>query len=643
MIYRLLTAVCALFAAIASPLPVLAQDDLVPLSAYGELPGVQDATISPLGTRMALVSRVDDEPVIIIVDQQAKLLKAIPLGDLKFRSLTFVDEETLLLRRSETVNVWGFVADKYEISQMIVLSVEEGRDARVVFSRSREVVNAVFGTHGLRRTGDGWRGYFGALRLGRDGKFEHGRPYLYEYNFSNGQHRRVSNSATEDQYRDWIIASHGGVAAEFDISRNTGKWQIRNGKNQLIAEGVNPTGRAGLIGLGADGSTLIYYRANTETGVSDWFEVPLAGGESVPFLPDVEVERSFRNPENGHLLGYLTEDRPVLFDETLQKNVSMVLAAFKDANPVIWDHDAAFNTVIVHTQGNGDSGTWYRVDVRGRRAEPIGYDRPLIPPERVANISTVEYTAADGLEMDGILTLPLGREASNLPLVVLPHGGPSSHDTDGFDWWAQAFASRGYAVFQPNFRGSTGRGEEFRRLGYGEWGGKMQSDISDGVAFLAEQGTIDPSRACIVGASYGGYAALAGVTLQRGLYRCAVSVNGVADISLMFRTENRESADSRMQERSLREQLGDSANWKAISPRDNAARADAPILLIHGRDDTVVAFEQSYKMADALDDAGKPHQLIELNGEDHWLSLPETRKRMLEETMAFVQQHNPAN
>ena len=162
-------------------------------------------------------------------------------------------------------------------------------------------------------------------------------------------------------------------------------------------------------------------------------------------------------------------------------------------------------------------------------------------------------------------------------------------------------------------------------------------------AALAAQGVADPARACIVGASYGGYAALAGVTLQQGLYRCAVSVAGIGDIGLMYRTENRESGRNRLFSRSLREELGDSSGWDAISPRKFAAQADAPILLIHGRDDTVVNFEQSAKMADALKDEGKPYKLVELEGEDHWLSLAATRQQMLSETMAFVQEHNPAD
>jgi dipeptidyl aminopeptidase/acylaminoacyl peptidase len=232
--------------------------------------------------------------------------------------------------------------------------------------------------------------------------------------------------------------------------------------------------------------------------------------------------------------------------------------------------------------------------------------------------------------------------------VVLAHGGPAARDTMGFDWWAQAIASRGYAVLQANFRGSTGYGEAFMEAGYGEWGRKMQTDLSDGVRWLASEGLIDPSRVCIVGASYGGYAALAGPTLDTGVYRCAVSVNGVSDLRRMVEVEaragvNRNNETVRYWNRFMgAERLGD-RSLDERSPSRLAAQADAPILLIHGRDDTVVPLEQSRLMAQALRRADKPVEFIELEGEDHWLSRSDTRLRMLTETMRFLQAHNPAN
>lgn len=177
------------------------------------------------------------------------------------------------------------------------------------------------------------------------------------------------------------------------------------------------------------------------------------------------------------------------------------------------------------------------MDLRAGAADAIGYERLRVKPADVGPISTFEYKASDGLDLDGILTLPPGVEAKNLPMVMHPHGGPHSRDIEGFDWWAQAFASRGYAVFQPNFRGSTNRDEAFKRAGYGQWGRKMQTDVSDGLAALAKAGIVDPDRACIVGASYCGYAALAGVTVEQGKYRCAVAVAPVTDLKLLRRLD----------------------------------------------------------------------------------------------------------
>jgi dipeptidyl aminopeptidase/acylaminoacyl peptidase len=299
--------------------------------------------------------------------------------------------------------------------------------------------------------------------------------------------------------------------------------------------------------------------------------------------------------------------------------------------------------VLVRTTGNGDSGTWYLVDLAKMGAAAVGYERRALGPEVVGRVSRFAYKAGDGTDLDGILTLPAGREPRNLALVMLPHGGPHSHDEVVFDWWAQAFASRGYAVFQPNFRGSTNRDEGFMRAGFGQWGKAMQTDISDGIAELARQGIVDPDRACIVGASYGGYAALAGVTLQQGLYRCAVAVAPVADLGALFSDEGGSSNRSGMLRRSLLEELGPRSGFAAVSPRQHAAQADAPILLIHGKDDTVVPFDQSDNMAHALAAAGKPYKFVVMREEDHWLSRPETRLQMLEEAVAFVEQYNPAD
>ncbi len=185
--------------------------------------------------------------------------------------------------------------------------------------------------------------------------------------------------------------------------------------------------------------------------------------------------------------------------------------------------------LIVQVTGDSEGYMYALLDLAAGKANLISDVYKDIGSQDIAPVKTVSYTAGDGLKLFAYLTLPRGRDAKSLPLVVLPHGGPAARDYPGFDWWSQALASRGYAVLQPQFRGSEGFGWDFLSAGFGEWGRKMQTDLSDGVRDLVRQGIADPKRVCIVGASYGGYAALAGATIDTGVYRCAVAVAGISD------------------------------------------------------------------------------------------------------------------
>jgi dipeptidyl aminopeptidase/acylaminoacyl peptidase len=259
-------------------------------------------------------------------------------------------------------------------------------------------------------------------------------------------------------------------------------------------------------------------------------------------------------------------------------------------------------------------------------------------------VQRVNYEAADGLKIPAYLTLPGGREPKALPLVVLAHGGPAVRDTAEFDWWPQALAGQGYAVLQANYRGSS-LDSQFEAKGFGEWGRKMQTDLSDGVRYLAREGIVDPKRVCIVGASYGGYAALAGATLDPGVYRCAVSVSGISDVKRWLEWEAEEHPRVKVALRYWDRFLGVSGPRdpivETISPVKHVASVSIPVLLIHGRDDTVVPYEQSSLMYDALRHAGKSVELVPLKHEDHWLSQSETRRQMLESSVAFLRTHNP--
>lgn len=648
-------ALCVATPALAAEPPAPSPPDpssLAALSAYGALPGIEDMAISPDGKAFALIARIAGERRIVIMDAAQHILTSAPIGDTKLRGIRWASPRVAIAITSNTQNLGpGFLQDKLELWGAIRLSLD-GQKTEMIFARDSSMAHAIWGDFGSRAVDGKLVGFFSGVAFQPSGDrltyiFDHGRPGLYQVDLiSNNSKRRVAEPAGQSHYRDWLVDGGGQVAATLDVSSNDGNWRILNQRGTTIASGKNLGGKVGLIAFGKDGTSVVYSETGSEDGERRWFEVPLAGGTAQEILPGIKVERAFIDPTNGRLLGYLQDGappRPVLFDPAQQAAVAKVYRAFPKLDVRIAEWTPDFGKFLVHTSGNGDSGTWYVVDMAVRRADPLGTDYPVIQPENVGPISTVAYKAGDGLQLDGVLSLPPGRPAHNLPVVILPHGGPHAYDRASFDWWAQAFASRGYAVFQPNFRGSTNRDDEFMRAGYGQWGRKMQTDLSDGLAELARQGIVDPKRACIVGASYGGYAALAGVTLQKGLYRCAVAVAGVSDLSDMYWTDFRESGGNRMLKRNLTESLGAPATFAEVSPRKHARDADAPILLIHGKDDTVVPFGQSTAMADALRDAGKPVEFVTLREEDHWLSRTATRQQMLEAAVGFVAKHNPAN
>jgi dienelactone hydrolase len=622
-----------------------------PLDAYGDLPSVEDMAISPNGKGLAVAGQFKGVRQLVVLDSERKIRAIAPLEGQKLSSIEWAGEDMVIVVVHDTKKLdFEYVADKYEFFGGIMVPLD-GSKVQMIFSKSPSMFRAIFGNHGIRFIDGKWAGFYNGVKLRRSSDrvnwvIDDFRPALFKVDIKDNSPLIVARAASEGHWRDWLVDGGGRVAGILDVSSVSGKWEILNERGETLASGIDRLGKVELIAFGRDGTTAIYAIEDDAAVKTRWFEIPLAGGSPIEILADLNIERSYIDPTNGRLMGYLergAKHRPILFDPAKQAILAKVYRAFPklDVDIIQWTPD--MGKFLVRTSGNDDSGTWYVVDIAKRNADPVGIERPRIPPDQVGPISTLNYNASDGTELDGILTLPPGREAKNLPVVIFPHGGPHSDDEEQFHWWAQAFASRGYVVFQPNFRGSTNRDHAFMRAGYGQWGRKMQTDISDGLAALVREGIADPKRACIMGASYGGYAALAGVTLQQGLYRCAVSVAGVSDLTQMYNTENRESGNNMMLIRNLKESLGDPRTFNAVSPRRSAAKADAPILLIHGRDDTVVAFEQSDSMADALRSNGKPYKFITLKEEDHWLSRAATRKQMLEEAMSFIQQNNPAD
>jgi dienelactone hydrolase len=613
------------------------------------LPGIELVRLSPSGERIALAGAVGDARRVLLMTRDHTLLRALTVGETKVRNLSWVGEDHVLITMSSTVDAWLEFGHSYELTGVVHVGLSGTPWS--VFQQSRDVAHFVQGYFGAASVGGHWSGFFGGITEARasDNSFylNHGYRDLYRVDLDTGNAKLEAKGSESDH--DWVLSPDGAVLAHSEYQKRTGEWRLYAGAHddKILLKKTSPTRDIYLAGQGRTSGTVV---VRDVTGDGDRIEeVSIADGRSEVLFAGAPVTLFLHDRVTGLLLGASIEKYPgaVFFDHSLQDRYNAAVYAFPHDVVHVESYGENLERLVVETQGPRDSGTYWLIDMKTDQAEPLGSPYPDIQGGDVGETREVKYPAADGLVIDAILTLPPGRPPKSLPLVVLPHGGPLGiRDRLGFDWWAQAFASRGYAVLQPNFRGSGGRGVEFMRAGFGEFGKKMLTDISDGVADLARQGVIDPGRVCIAGGSYGGYAALAGVTLQHGLYRCAVSVSGPSQLSTFDAWQSsyyggRDTAVIRSWQRMTGSDSGGDASLRAISPALFAAQADAPILLIHGKDDTRVPMEQSETMAAALKHAHKPYEFVTLEHEDHFLSREVTRTAMLKAAVAFVEKYDP--
>ena len=622
-----------------------------PVESYGRSPAASDLSLSPSGKRSAFLATNAAGRRIVIQEVGGKLLATVNPGALKLRDISWAGDGFLLISTSSTVNLgedWGF---KHELGRIEVLNLRTLKTIDV-FTNAPTIADFVLGSYGVGQRGGRWYGYFGGITLGDEGHrtdvyADHGYPDLYEVDLETGAERLVARGS--EHSHDWVVSPAGEVLAHSDYDGRSGRWRLlaggSSGGRELLARNT-PLNAMSLSGQGRSPGTLLVEDATGDGVVIEEIAVP--DGKVQALFSDQSVTQLIFDQNTGLLLGAKLRgaEGARMFDAGLQAKLRGALKAFPGRYTELLAYDPAFDAMIVETEGPGDAGTYWYVDIPTRSADPIGKARPDLPADQIGPMHMFAYKAADGLALEGVLTLPPGREAKGLPLVVMPHGGPIGvRDDAQFDWWAQALAAQGYAVFQPNYRGSVGYGLEFERKGYGEWGRKMLSDMTDGVAALAAEGIVDPKRTCIVGGSYGGYAALAGVTLQHGRYRCAVAVAGVSDLwALKTYDLDRNGTDNefaRYWKIEVHGEARDEPSLDQISPARHAAAADAPVLLIHGKDDTVVPIDQSRRMLSALKGAGKPVEMVELPGQDHWLSDEATRIQMLKASVAFVLKNNP--
>ena len=622
-----------------------------PLEAFGDAPPVRAATISPDGKTIAYINRVNGADYLAKYDiETGKNEALIRIPDVKAGATGWVGSNYILLHASMITSNLG-ATNKYEDTAAFAYNLTTKKIVQLLI-RSLDLYPYQSGLGRIVGIDPGGQYvYMPAYmeKLGSEPSLD-----LVKVNLDTGRGIRVAGRDGTGTTVNWIMDNKANAVARVDFSSARGVYEVRaidaNGAARVIYSEATKDPTFRIAGFAEhDGALVAIKDGNSDFG--EMYEISLADGALTGPLharDNAEIEGIIRD-ENKVVIGvsysglYPSYE---LFDPAINRDLKGAIAALPDASVTLASWSSDLSKLLLYAEGGVQPPRYLLFDRAAKKLSTISNSRPDIQPGEIGEVISIEYKARDGLPISALITWPTGVAADarkNLPMIVMPHGGPESYDSVGFDWLAQFLANEGYVVLQPNFRGSGGFGAKFAQAGYGEWGRKMQDDVTDGAKALMTMGWADPNRTCIVGWSYGGYAALAGGALTPDLYKCVVAIAGVSDLKSMLGWEKRERGADSPAYNYWTSVIGDPDRdgeaIDAVSPSRQADKFKAPVLLIHGGNDITVPERQSEIMEQALKTAGKPVEYLRIGKDDHGLVAPESRIKALAAIRDFLQKH----
>lgn len=626
-------------------------------AAYGRLPAVSEVSISPDGKRVAVAANAGTgggEIRVIDIASRTPLAVFRTSKGQTLRSVRWADDDIALGTISQTFTAaqieafgWRFRGSVRLLEYVRYVAMDMATKRSVLLLDKTEDSEAMSSFGMLETPIEGDPGY-GRI-VARASPLQDAEMAVFRVDLKTG--RGVIVRRFPDETDDVLLNNAGAPIVRtgiIDAKKNTWDVRVVSGREERVLFGGSSEFGAppGLLGQMPDGRVVLGQRGGPN---ETWrlIAVDLATGAQTTLFADdrYDTSRAIRDPWTRRVVGASWTDdlepQQKFFDPALQGVYDSLRETVPDTMATIVDWTRDRSQFVVYAEAGDAGGSYFRFTPATKALDLIGRRYPGL--RHIASVASITYAARDGVRVPAILTTPDRPARTPSPLVVLIHGGPGARDSGEFDWWAHFLAARGYTVLQPNFRGSTGYGHTWRSAGYGQWGGLMSRDVEDGARVLIRSGRIDPKRIAFVGASYGAYAALTAAMQTPDLVCCAAGVGGVYDlprlVAAMMGGAERNGVAADFFTTTIGALKTDKPALIAASPTLNAARITAPVLLMHGTEDSVVDISQTNGLRNALTAAGKPPSFVALKGDDHWLSDGATRTQMLTELGTFLARH----
>ncbi|MGI2259217.1 prolyl oligopeptidase family serine peptidase [Shewanella sp. GXUN23E] len=611
----------------------------LPIEAYAGLPNMAQLDLSPDGKRLAYRKNVDGTLVVMVYHLETGSNQMVLKSDNREVYLNWFRwlNNTNLLVSAQDVRRKNAI--RYSVSRMYNVDVSGQVKITPALKIRKDDHNPQYQDQIISILPDDEDRIL--MQLDLTGNAMVG---VYKVNPRTGLYQRQLRP--KSNVSNWIADRQGQLRMGFGIEDNTAFYRLYDETSDSWRRFAEfPLFSPEAIDVkGFDKDPSVLYFTALHQGRKALFRQSLKDGASRELVyadPQFDVEGDLiYSPVSGEVIGFShsnAQDSVIYWDEdmlTLQRSLA---AALPDSHNVILDISRDGNKYLVFHSSASEPGIYLLGDRANKTLDFIGGRYEAINEQNYAGKRKVHFKARDGLQIAGYLTVPKSHKAGDtLPTIILPHGGPHARDFAGFDYWSELFASRGFLVLQPNFRGSSGYGYEFEMAALQDWGGAMQDDLQDAANYLIAEGLADPARICIGGGSYGGYAALMAVVKHPETFRCAASFAGVSDLENMVAQRLRYFANTEVVEA----QFGkDWDKLAAVSPINFVDKINRPILLVHGTDDSRVFVDQSRDMANALKRADKQVTYIELEDGDHHLSNQAHRITALEAFLQFFDTH----